>query len=104
MQVRGAVVPGQLRLAVLSLEQCGQLAEEGVVGRLAENGREAAADQSQRRLEVLFRLVAVVGQHELLPADELGEAERAGTERRRLWARALGIAILESGAAELAEP
>ena len=63
VQVRGAVVPGQLRLAVLGLEQRGQLAEEAVFVRLAEDRRELSAEPGQRGLEPrgLVRLVAVVG-------------------------------------------
>jgi len=67
VQVRSAVVPGQLRLSVLSLEQRGQLVEEAVVVAWLRDPDQARA--------------------------------AAGQVRR--WARALGVTVLEAGAAEL---
>jgi len=70
VQVRDAVVPGQLRLAVLGLEQRGQLVEEAVVVRLSEGRRELDAESGQGWLEAggLVRTVAMGARAERLRA------------------------------------
>lgn len=113
MQVRRPVVPGQVGLARLNLEQFGQCVSEALrhLGYHASEAGDAgqarqmwerSAEQRQRAGAVPY----VLSQQLLLAglARDTGDPDAARTVAREVgrWAHALGVTLLESQAAEIA--